>query len=238
MRLLDRYAYSNRIHRLHPAYKAGCSLLAIVVCLAVNHFYVSLFILLIMIALTILWAGLPARFVLTLLLAEGSFLLVGVVGIAVSVSSIPTSSGLAAGPLWINLSAESIRLAAATLARSLGCAAAMNFLALTTPVIDLIDLMHKLRVPALLVELMGLMYRFVFVLLDSLERMVLAQEVRLGFANWRNSLRSASQIGASLFIEALRRSQKLEIALQGRAWDGSLRVLPQEYEHLFPRRSI
>lgn len=34
MRQIDAYAYSNRIYyRLHPAYKAGCNLLALVLCL-------------------------------------------------------------------------------------------------------------------------------------------------------------------------------------------------------------
>lgn len=237
MHLLDRYAYSNRIHRLHPAYKAGCSLLAMAACLGINRLFASLSILIFMLSLTVFWAGLPGRFVLKLSLAEGGFLLAGVLGVAISVSSVPNPDALAVGSLWFNLSAGSAWMAVDLLARSLGCVAAMNFLALTTPMVDLMDLLRRMRVPSLLVELMGLMYRFIFVLLDSLDRMILAQKVRLGFRNWRSSLHNAAQIGANLFIEAFRRSQKLEIALQGRAWDGSLRVLPQEYEHPFLRRS-
>lgn len=77
--------------------------------------------------------------------------------------------------------------------------------------------------------------RFVFVLLDSLERMTQAHEVRLGFANRHAALRSAALIGANLFIEAFRRSQRLELALRSRAWSGSLRVLPRAYTHPFRR---
>lgn len=238
MHLLDRYAYSNRIRKLHPAYKAGCSLSALILCLGISSLGFSLFVLLVMLGLTIFWARLPARFVLRLTFVEGSFLLFGVLGVAVSVSGISSPGAVVVGPFWVNLTAETIWRAGILLTRALGCVAAMNFLALTTPVVDLIDLMRRLRVPAVLIELMILMYRFIFVLLESLERMILAQEVRLGFQNWRCSLQSVAQIGANLFIEAFRRSKRLEIALQGRAWDGTLRVLPQEYEHPFSRRAI
>jgi len=233
MRLLDRYAYSNRIRRLHPAYKAGCSLIAMFLCLGSNQLFVSIPILVLMLGLSIVWAGIPWRFMLKLSLAEGSFLLLSVLSVAVSVSGIPDSGALALGPLWFNLSSESALQAINLLARALGCVAAMNFLALTTPMVDLMELLRRLRVPTLLIDLMGLMYRFIFVLLDSLERMVLAQQVRLGFWGWRNILHSAARIGANLFIEAFRRSLKLETALQGRAWNGDLRVLPHEFEHPF-----
>lgn len=233
MRQLDAFAYSNQLRRLHPAYKAGCSLLALLLCLGLNRIYSSLVIFIFMLGLTIFWAGLPWRFVLRLILAEGSFLLIGVLGVAVSISGIPSPGALAFGPLWFNVSAESNHQALNLLMRALGSVAALNFLALTTPMLDLLELLRRLHVPELLIDLMGLMYRFIFVLLDSLERMTLAQEARLGFANWRNSLHSAAQIGTNLFIEAFRRSRTLETALQGRAWDGNLRVLPQKYEHLF-----
>lgn len=237
MRFIDRYAYSNRIHRLHPAYKAGCSLLAIVLCLSIDRPLVNLLILGLMMSLTIFWAGLPGRFVLRLSLAEGGFLFVGVIGVAISVSIDPIPGALSLGPLWLIIGAESAWSAVNLLTRALGCVAAMNFLALTTPMVDLMDLLRRLRVPEVLVDLMGLIYRFIFVLLDSLERMRLAQEVRLGYGNWRSSLHSAAQLATNLFIETFRRSRNLETALQGRGWDGTLRVLPREYEHLFQLRA-
>lgn len=231
MRLIDRYAYSNRIHRLHPGYKAACSFAAIAVCLGLNRPLASLMILGLMLGLTIFWARLPGRFVLGLILAEGSFLLFSVLGVAVSLGAGPSPGGFALGSLWVNVSVASLWQAVNLLNRALACAAAMNFLSLTTPIVDLMDLLRQLRVPDLIIDLMTLIYRFIFALLESIDRMLLAQDVRLGYRGWRNSLRSAAQIGANLFIEAFRRSQRLEIALQGRAWDGTLRVLPQEYEH-------
>lgn len=236
MRWIDRFAYGNRIRGLDPAYKAGFSLAVLVLGLGLDRPTVSLGLMIGVIALSILWAGLPAGFVLRLLLVEGGFLVVGVLGIAVSINTITSPGAVALGPFWLNVTPASIYLALKLLLRSLGCASAMNFLALTTPLVDLIDLFRRMHVPDLLIDLMTLIYRFTFTLMDCLDRMVLAQEVRLGFQNMQRGLYSAGQIGANLFIEAFRRSQKLETSLEGRCWDGTLRVLPQEYEPLIRAR--
>jgi cobalt/nickel transport system permease protein len=232
MHWVDRYAYNNRIRKLDPAYKAGFGLVVMLVCLIADRPLVGLLIILLDAGLSIFWAGLPAGFVFKLLTGEGSFLLFGVLGVAISINTIPIPGGLAFGPFWVMVTPGTIYLAIRLLFRALGCVSAMNFLALTTPMVDLIDLLRRMHVSEILIDLMTLIYRFVFTLLDSLDRMVLAQEVRMGFNGWRNSLQSTSNIGANLFIEALRRSRRLETALEGRGWDGSFRVIPQEYERL------
>ncbi len=236
MHWIDQFAYNNRIHKLDPAYKTGFSLSMIFLCLAIPIPWVSLTLMIMVVSLTVFWAGLPSKFIFKLLIAEGSFLVFGVLGVAVSITTRSSSGAISAGPFWLNITSDSINMAFKLLARSLGCTAAMNFLALTTPMVDLIDLFRRIHIPDLLIDLLTLIYRFIFTLMDCLDRMMLAQEVRLGFNGWGGTLRSAGEIAANLFIEAFRRSQKLDIALQGRGWDGSLRVLPQEYEPLFHSR--
>lgn len=230
MQRIDSYAYSNRLRKLDPAYKAGFSSLVLLACLFIDRPLILLLILLGLVALSILGAGLPPAFVLKLLTAEGGFLAAGVLSVAISISTIPQPGGWQLGLVWIHLSPASLNLALVLLGRALAGAAAMNFLALTTPLADLIELLRRLRTPELLIDLMTLIYRFVFTLTDCLDRMILAQKVRLGFGNWRNSLQSAAQIAANLFIETFRRSRQLELALGSRGWTDNLRVLPQEYQ--------
>jgi cobalt/nickel transport system permease protein len=235
MHAIDQYAYSNAIRKLDPAFKAGFSLLVLILCLLIDKPLASSLFLLVTVFLTIFWAKLPAGFIFRVLLAEGSFLLFGVLGVAVSINTVPNSGAISFGLLWVNVTTSSLYLAFRLFIRSLGCASAMNFLALTTPLVDLIELFRRIHIPALLIDLMTIIYRFIFTLLDCLERMVMAQEVRLGFNGWQRSLQSAGDIAANLFIEAFRKSQKLETSLEGRLWEGSLRVLPQDYEpFVFP----
>lgn len=231
MRRIDGLAYANELARLHPAYKAGCSLLGMLAALLMSRIDVSIAVVAIMLTLSIAWARLPAPFVLRLVAGEASFLLITAAGVALSISAAPLPGGLNVGPLWFGTCDASLMVAAGLLARALACAVAMNFLALTTPMTAIVDLLRSLRVSDVLIDVMTLVYRFVFVLLDTLDRMLLAHEARLGFVDWRSTLESSGRIGASLFVESYRRSRNLEAALSARAWGGTLRVLPGRYEH-------
>ena len=95
--------------------------------------------------------------------------------------------------------------------------------------VDLIDLFRRLGIPAVLIDIMSLMYRFIFILMDSLDRMYVAQNSRLGYRSWRRALASAGQLAARLFIAAYQRSERLQTALDSRAYQGELRVLPAAY---------
>ena len=236
MHLIDNYAYGNRLRKIDPAFKVGLASLILIVCLLSTSPYTGLVATIGIFSLTVGPAAIPAKVFGRVLLAEFTFFILATAGIAVSITTAsPLSVNpwvLRIGSLWFSTSSVMLQNALLVISRVMGGAAAMNFLALTTPMVEVIGLLRRLRVPELLIDLMTLMYRFIFVLLESLERMVLAQEMRMGFNGWRRSLNSAGQIGANLFVEAFRRSQKLETALQGRCWDGTLRVLPQKYERL------
>lgn len=230
--LIDRYAYNNRIRGVDPALKACFVVAVLLICLILDEPAVGLLAAGWMWALAALLAGLPAAAFGRILLAEALFLLLVTMGVAVSLSTVPPSmSGWAfsIGPLWISGTSEGADRAVHLLTRALGGTAAMNFLAMTTPLVDLVDLMRRLRVPGLLVDVMTVMYRYLFVLLDSFERMRLAQDSRLGYASLRRGLTSAGTLGSRVFVDAYRRSERLQTALEARGYQGELKVLPTSY---------
>jgi cobalt/nickel transport system permease protein len=94
----------------------------------------------------------------------------------------------------------------------------------------LVDLLRRLRCPLLLIDLMTLIYRFIFVLLESLNDMYTAQDSRLGYINFRRGIVSAGLLGSQLFIDAYHRSQRLQVALDSRGYAGDLKVLPASYQ--------
>lgn len=234
MHIIDQYAYANRIRAVDPGQKAALTGLAIVLCLLLNQPLVSLLALAWMWGLTTFWAGLPARTFGRVILAEGFFLVLSVSGILVSFSlASPPATGWhwQIGPIWASSSPAALELGLKLVTRSLGAAGAMNFLALTTPLVDLVDLMRRLRCPLLLIDLMTLIYRFIFVLLESLNHMYTAQSSRLGYVNFRRGIISAGLLGSQLFIDAYQRSQRLQIALDSRGYAGDLKVLPTTYQY-------
>lgn len=230
MYIIDQYAYRNAIRELDPVQKSSLALVAILFCLSLDQPMVGLITLGWMAGLTILWARVPASTFGRVLLAEAPFLLLSVTGVALSVSLTPIAApAVQLGPLWIGSSAETLDLALRLFTRALGCAAALNFLILTTPLLDLIELLRRLRMPETLIDVMSLTYRTIFVLLDSFRRMAVAQDVRLGYSSPWRAMRSAALLGSQLFLEAYRRSQRMQMALESRGLAGSLRALPLDY---------
>ncbi len=232
MRVIDRYAFGNALRQIDPAQKGGLALLAIVLCLVLDRPAVGLLTLVWMLMVTARWAGIPLQVFGRVLLTEGVFLGLSVVGVALSIAGeAPEASVFAwnAGALWVSATPESLTLAIHVLTRSLGCVAALNFLILTTPLVDLIELLRRMRMPDGLIDVMALTYRAIFILLDSLERMMTAQDARLGYSTARTTMRSAALLGSQLFLDAYRRSQRIQTALESRGFDGSLRVLPLDY---------
>ncbi len=231
MRLLDRYAYTCAVRRVDPAQKAALALLAVLLCLLLDRPAVGLLAALWMLALTTLWARVPAGVFARVLCAEAVFLALSVLGVALSAGA-GTPAALWSwqiGPLWVGSSPAALELALRLAARALGCASALNFLILTTPLVDLIDLLRRLRVPGTLIDVMTVTYRAIFILLDSMARMYAAQDARLGYRDARRALRSAALLGGGLFLDAYRRARRMQLALECRGMDGPLLVLPALY---------
>jgi cobalt/nickel transport system permease protein len=234
MEIIDRHAYNNRLRAVGPVYKVSLVGLTLILCLVLNNIAVGLLAILWMFCLAVLAARIPVRVFVSVLVAEGTFLALTTVGVALSVT-VKDPSGVTewawrAGPLWLSSSAGRTHLAITLVARALGCTSAMNFLALTTPLVDLIELARRLHVPPVLVDMMTVIYRFIFVLLDSLEQMRTAQESRMGYASFRRGMSSVALLATRLFVETYQRSQRLQTALESRGYVDELRVLPTAYQ--------
>lgn len=233
MHLIDQYAYTNRYTRANPTFKVMLVLWVIALCLLLNQVTVGIVALVWMACLAILGAKLPARLFGKVLLAEATFLLFSTVGIAVSISSQPPSHAwtLSLGAFYLSTSPTALYTMGVVLTRTLGATAALNFLTLTTPLVDMVGVLRQWRVPTAITDLMVIMYRFIFVLLDTLARMVTAQESRLGYqAGYYRVMQNVAQVGAQLFINAHHRSRRLETALIARGYDQELPVLPTLYQ--------
>jgi cobalt/nickel transport system permease protein len=230
--IIDRYAYSNAIRKLDPTQKGALAILAMLLCLTLDRPLVSLLTISWMLGLTVLWARIPLAVTGRVVLGQGLFLVVSGLGVAVSTTlGAKTISGWAIqlGPLWLSSSPAALATALGLVARALGCAAALNFLILTTPLVDLIEVLRRLGLPEALIDVMSLTYRAIFVLLESLRRMLTAQAARLGYSDPRRAMHSSAQLASQLFLDSYRRSQRLQRSLESRGMEGALRVLPMVY---------
>ncbi|MGW6416821.1 cobalt ECF transporter T component CbiQ [Streptomyces sp. NPDC055055] len=117
--------------------------------------------------------------------------------------------------------AHAVELLLRTSSASLG----VLLFAFTTPVSDVLPRLVRAGVPAPVVDVALVMYRIIFLLLDSLTRIRQAQAARLGHTSRAATWRSLAGLGATTFVRAFDRAQRLQSGLAGRGYDGTLRVL-------------
>jgi cobalt/nickel transport system permease protein len=231
MDTIDRYAHGCAIRCVDPAQKAALVLLATGLCLLIDRPLASLLALAWALSLTVLWARVPVRVFARATLGQGLLLASSVVGAAMSagVGAAPSRIwAVALGPLWLGAAPEALGAALCGGARALGCASALTFLALTTPLPDLAELLRRMRAPAALVDLLTLTYRAAFVLLESL------RHVRLGHRaparqGPRRAMAEAGLLAGRLFLDAYRRGLRLGAALDPAAIEATVRARPAAY---------
>ncbi len=108
-------------------------------------------------------------------------------------------------------------------------------LAAATPFPDLLAAMRSLRIPRLLVAIIGLMWRYLFVLVDEAMRLMRARAARSGHAGapgfraggsltWR--ARVTGGMAGNLFLRSFDRADRIYAAMLARGYDGEIRLLP------------
>jgi cobalt/nickel transport system permease protein len=88
----------------------------------------------------------------------------------------------------------------------------------TTPFAKLLEALRKWHVPALLITLLALMYRYLFVLIDEMERMQRARTSRTFVKKKALLWRSLATIMSQLFIRSTGRAEKIFAAMCSRGW--------------------
>lgn len=236
---IDAYAYANRLRFAHPAEKIIFAGLTIVVCLGSGAPPVAA-LGFVLVALAAVWiAGIPLRAFWYFVRLPIGFLVISVVTMAVTTVPADGTGVLVSAPLawWrIGVTEPGLREAGRVFAVSLACVASSLFLALTTPMVDITDQLRRWHVPALFVELMTLVYRFIFVLIETAQAMHIAQEARLGYSTVGRSLRSVGMLASNLYLRANARANALFTALTARGYTGDLTVL--RTEPVWSRRNL
>jgi cobalt/nickel transport system permease protein len=108
-------------------------------------------------------------------------------------------------------------------------------LAASTQFPELLQAMRAVGIPRLLVSMFGLMWRYLFVLVDEALRLMRARQARSGQSMvagkksggsvaWRARLTGG--MAGNLFLRAFERSDRIYVAMLSRGYDGEVRTLP------------
>lgn len=229
VRSIDFFAYTSGMNGWNPAFKVLLSVGTIVLCLAFNRPAVSAAVILAMGWLTVRRGGLPLHEYVSLLRIPLAFLLLSGLAVACTVGQAPVGDwNLHIIWFYVSVTADSLRFALALSLKALGAVSAMYLLALSTPASELTGVLRRAHLPALITELMYLIYRFIFILLDTHGRMREAAQSRLGYRDFRTSCRSFGWTAGNLLVSAVKKSGVYYDAMESRCYNGSLRFLETE----------
>lgn len=231
---IDKLSYISGLKRVNPMEKFIFSMVTMVICISLNNIIDSIAILLIMSAITIFKGKIPFKNYIKFMSLPLAFLVIGVITIAINVVDNEetifkfTILGITIGGTY-----NSILIAVELFFKSLGAVSCLYFLILSTPIFEVLSILRKLRVPKLFVELMGLIYRFIFVLLNTANMIYISQNSRLGYSNPRTGFNSLGKLITTLFINSYKRSQDIYTAMESRCYDGDINLLEDSYTYSY-----
>lgn len=226
---IDYYAVNSGIRHWSPTFKVGFSLLLLIFCLVANQPIISAIAIATAAIITVGLGKLPVDRYLSVLTIPLAFILMGSIAIAVDFSRTPQGDWnlfLHWGYLYVTK--ESLKKMIFLMMKAFGAISAMFIMTLSTPSFELFSVLRRMHCPSLFVELMHMIYRFIFILLSVQQNMRISAEARLGFCDYRTSCYSFGQIASNLFIVSLKKANAYFDAMEARCYDGEFRFLEEE----------
>jgi cobalt/nickel transport system permease protein len=228
---IDTIAYTNRLRQLPPGQKImfAIALLLITYC---TRTPVQILILGWVSIWTVIYAGISAKTYLRLLAISAGFWLTSLPAFVFSVVDLSLLSfvradvwqGFGWGDYYIYLSRQGIQQAWELGVRAIAATACIYFVILTVPFAEILDILRRSGCPALLTDLLMLMYRFIFVLLRTARELWTAQQSRGGYRTRKLWLKSLALLIGQLLRRTLENYRKVSLTLESRGFTGDFRV--------------
>ena len=225
---IDYYAQQSRLHRVPAGLKTLLALALIVLVLAAGSPVVSIFAIVLTFFLTVAVGRTPFGTLLHLYATPLTFVLLS--GLALLFDLTPTAVGAVSLPLfgrYLSVTAETQVLALRIMLGAAASVSCLYALCLSTPLYEFIAALGRAHVPELLIELMYLIYRYIFVLSATLSQMKTAAASRLGYAGFSAAMRSTGRIMTSLLVVSFQKASASFDAMQSRCYEGRLRFLEE-----------
>lgn len=230
MLLIDKLCYQSNLRYVNAGEKFLYAVLTLCMCIVSRSVLLAVVVLAVNSYLIVGRGGIPLFRYRNLMLVPLVFLLLSTLAIILNFSKTPLDAfAIPVGNLYITSSFRSLYQGLQLILTAMASVSCLYFLALNTPMTDILNELRKLKIPGLILELMLLIYRFIFVLLEIASRILTAQKSRLGNRDLKTSVKSFGSMVSVLFIRSLKKSGALYDAMESRCYDGTIRVLTENY---------
>ena len=219
---MDYIAHHNELTEANPYFKLFLTIILLIVTLALDNLYFDVIIFLIMSVVILAVAKINYK-------AYLKFLSIPMVFVVLTCLFLIFFFGKGeviyeTGIFGIVVTEDSLHYGVYTFFRVMACLPILGFLALTTPVAKVLQCLDTLKVPKIVIEIALLMYNSIFIFLNEIDTMQKAQETRLGYNSYWNSMKSMGALASTIFLRSLDKSETLQHSLDSRGYTGELPV--------------
>lgn len=223
---IDNCAYFNNIKDVNPLIKLGITFIGVIASMLTQNANIHILIMLFMTSLILFIARVDMKLYIKCLKIPIIFLIIGI-GlnlINISFENKDYIFNVNILGLYIGTTEFAVKSSVNILLRAMSCIISIYFLILTTPFNQLIIVLKKLHIPHTLIELMILIYRFIFIFIEEAEEIYKSQQLKFGYTNLRTSYNSMSLLIKTLFFRMMRRYEDMSISLDIKLYDGKFHV--------------
>ncbi len=226
---IDFYACQSGLRHWNGPYKVFSSLFILVLCLGLDHPWISVFVILTIGTVNLFGNRISFLNYFELLKMPFAFLLLGSAAVAIGISKQMVGQVFFSLGGWnFYVTKEGMLQSMELFLKSMAAVSSLYLLALSTPASELVSVLRSIHMPKVLAELMNMVYRFIFILFEVQREMRIAAASRLGDVDFKTSCCTFGQIGGNLLILALKKANTYYDAMVSRGYEGELLFWEEE----------
>ena len=219
----DVLAQISRLKKVNPTLKFWTLLALMVISVASRNPYTGLFLMLAMFIIAVFVGGVSVHHYVQVMVLPVSFLLIGGLALLFEVSSGTIGIlNINVFGFWLIVSENSQSQTALVISRAFGAVSCLCVLSVTTPMPDIIGVLRRARCPDFIIDLMYLIYRYVFILILMHFDMRNAARSRLGYRDFRTSMRATGNIYANLLSRSYKVAAMNFDAMESRCYESGI----------------
>ena len=167
MLTIDKLCYNSKLRHVNAGEKFAFTMLTLLLCVCSRSIVIACIVLTATGILTVYKGGIPLFRYVRFMTVPLAFLILSTLAIIFNISRTPLDLfAIPIGNWYLTGSKEAILYALQLILTALYSVSCLYFLSFNTPMPDILNVLGSLHCPKILMELMLLIYRFIFILLS------------------------------------------------------------------------
>ena len=166
---IDKLCYTSKLRYVNAGEKFAFAVITLLLCVISRSTAVACIVLAVTGILTVWKGGIPLFRYIRYMMIPLAFLILSTLAIIFHLSRTPMDLfAIPVGNWYITSSIATLQYALQLILTALASVSCLYFLSLSTPIPGILEVLRKIHCPRILIELMMLIYRFIFVLINTL----------------------------------------------------------------------